>query len=79
MSCQLNTLILGTSDGFQLPLDRAKPVICIEGIAGPRERGRLESQKFPHPVMWPSTAWALVFQTSSEDFNESGLIGQNLG
>jgi hypothetical protein len=75
MSCQLDTLIFGASDGFQLPLDRAKLVICIEGIAGPRERGRLESKKFSHPVLWPPTTWALVFQTSSEDFNESGLIG----
>jgi hypothetical protein len=75
MSCQLDTLIFGASDGFQLPLDSAKPIISIEGIAGPRERGRLESQKFSHPVLRPSTTWALVFQTSSEDFNESGLIG----
>jgi hypothetical protein len=75
MSSQLNTLIFGASDGFQFPLDRAQPVICIEGIARPRECGRLESQKFSHPVLWSPTTWALVFQASSEDFNESGLIG----
>jgi hypothetical protein len=75
MSSQLNTLIFGASDGFQFPLDRAQPVVGIEGIAGSSERGRLGSQKFSHPVLWSSTTWALVLQTSSEDFNESCLIG----
>jgi hypothetical protein len=75
MSSQLNTLIFGASDGFQFPLDRAQLVVGIEGIARSSERGRLESQKFSHPVLWSSTNWALILQTSSEDFNESGLIG----
>jgi hypothetical protein len=75
MSSQLNTLIFGASNGFQFPLDRTQPVIGIEGIVGSSERGRLESQKLSHPVLWSSTTWALSFQTSSEDFNESGLIG----
>jgi hypothetical protein len=61
MSSQLNSLIFGASDGLQFPLDRVQPVICIEEIAGPRERGRLESQKFSHLVLWSSTTWALVF------------------
>jgi hypothetical protein len=75
MSSQMNMLIFGASDGFQFPLDRAQLVVGIEGIAGSSECGRLESQKFSHPVLWSSTTWALILQTSSEDFNESGLIG----
>jgi hypothetical protein len=55
--------------------NRVQPVIIIEGIAGSSECGRLQPQKISHPVLWSSTIRALILQTSSEDLNESGLVG----
>jgi hypothetical protein len=75
MSSQLNTLILRASDGFQLTFNRLQPIISIEGIARSSECGRLEPQEISHPVLWSSTIRSLIFQTSSEDLNESGLVG----
>jgi hypothetical protein len=75
MSSQLNTPIFWASDGFQLSFNRAQPIVSIEGIARSDKRGRLEPQEISHPVLWSSTIRALIFQTSSEDLDESGLVG----
>jgi hypothetical protein len=75
MSSQLNTLIFRASDGFQLPFNCAQPIVSIEGIARSGKRGRLEPQEISHPVLWSSTIRTLIFQTSSEDLDESGLVG----
>jgi hypothetical protein len=75
MSGQLNTLIFWASDGFQLSFNRAQPIVSIEGIARSGKRGRLEPQETPHSVLRSSTIRTLIFQTSSEDLDESGLIG----
>jgi hypothetical protein len=75
MGSQLNTLIFWATDGFQLSFDRAHPIVGIEGIARSGERGRLESQEIPHSVLWSSAVWPLILQISSEDLDESGLIG----
>jgi hypothetical protein len=36
---------------------------------------QLEPQEIPHSVLRSSTIWSLIVQTSSEDLDESGLIG----
>jgi hypothetical protein len=75
MSNQLNTLIFQASDCFQLSFNHAQPIVSIEGIARSGKRGRLEPQEIPHPVLRSSTIQTLIFQTSSEDLDESGLVG----
>ena len=75
MSSQLNTMIFWASEGFQLSFNRVQPIVSIEGIARSGKRGSLEPQEIPHPVLRSSTIWPLIFQISSEDLDESGLIG----
>jgi hypothetical protein len=75
----VNTLVFRASNGFLLPLHCAHPVISIKRVARSSKCGRLEPEEFSHSVLRPSSNRALVVEASSEDLNESSLVGQNLG